>query len=75
MADEVVARYERLWHEVTFEQKVAPDSRHDIEKRIRRLNDLGFDVAEVSMSVVDEGRAYVRPKVVDAGHHTRRLSG
>ena len=25
------------------------------------------------MSVVDEGRAYVRPKVVDAGHHTRRL--
>jgi hypothetical protein len=73
VADEVVARYERLWHEVTFEQKVEPDSRHDIEKRIRRLNDLGFDVAEVSMSVVDEGRAYVRPKVVDAGHHTRRL--
>jgi hypothetical protein len=73
VADEVVARYERLWHEVTFEQKVEPDSRHDIEKRIRRLNDLGFDVAEVAMSVVDEGRAYVRPKVVDAGHHTRRL--
>jgi hypothetical protein len=73
VADEVIARYERLWHEVTFEQEVARDSRHDIEKRIRRLNELGFDIAEVSMSVVEGGRAYVRPKVVDAGHHTRRL--
>ncbi len=62
VADEVVARYERLWHEVTFEQEVEPDARHDIEKRIRRLNELGFDVAEVAMSVVDEGRAYVRPE-------------
>jgi hypothetical protein len=73
VADEVVSRYERLWHEVTFEQKVERDSRHDIDKRIRRLNELGFDVAEVAMSVVEEGRTYVRPKVVDAGHHTRRL--
>ncbi|SNT61921.1 Lipopolysaccharide kinase (Kdo/WaaP) family protein [Asanoa hainanensis] len=73
VADEVIARYERLWHEVTFEQEVARDSRHEIEKRIRRLNELGFDIAEVSMSVGEEGRAYVRPKVVDAGHHTRRL--
>ncbi|HEY6593543.1 MAG TPA: DUF4032 domain-containing protein [Asanoa sp.] len=73
VADEVVSRYERLWHEVTFEQTVERDSRHDIDKRIRGLNELGFDVAEVAMSVVEEGRAYVRPKVVDAGHHTRRL--
>ncbi|HEV7707634.1 MAG TPA: DUF4032 domain-containing protein, partial [Asanoa sp.] len=71
VADEVISRYERLWHEVTFEQEIARDSRHDIEKRIRKLNELGFDVAEVSMSVVEGGRAYVRPKVVDAGHHTR----
>jgi tRNA A-37 threonylcarbamoyl transferase component Bud32 len=73
VADEVIDRYERLWHEVTFEQEVARDSRHDIEKRIRRLNEMGFDVAEVSMSVEEGGRAYVRPKVVDAGHHSRRL--
>jgi hypothetical protein len=54
VADEVVSRYERLWHEVTFEQTVERHSRHDIEKRIRRLNELGFDVAEVAMSVVEE---------------------
>jgi tRNA A-37 threonylcarbamoyl transferase component Bud32 len=72
VVDDIVARYERLWHEVTYEQEVARDARHDIEGRIRRLNELGFDVAEVDMSTVDGGYR-VRPKVVDAGYHTRRL--
>jgi len=74
VADEVIRRYERLWHEITYEQQVERDARHHMEGRIRRLNELGFDVAEVSMSLLDGGRSYlVRPKVVDAGHHTRRL--
>jgi hypothetical protein len=74
IADEVVQRYERLWHELTYEQQVERDARHHMERRIRRLNELGFDVAEVAMSLLDGGRSYlVRPKVVDAGHHTRRL--
>jgi hypothetical protein len=73
VVDDIVARYDRLWHEVTYEQEVpANDARHDIEGRIRRLNELGFDVAEVAMSTVDGGYR-VRPKVVDAGYHTRRL--
>ena len=72
VVDDIVARYERLWHEVTYEQEVPRDARHDIEGRIRRLNDLGFDVAEVALSTVDNGYR-VRPKVVDAGYHTRRL--
>jgi uncharacterized protein DUF4032/lipopolysaccharide kinase (Kdo/WaaP) family protein len=73
VVDDIVARYERLWHEVTYEQEIAQrDARHDIEGRIRRLNELGFDVAEVAMSTVDGGYR-VRPKVVDAGYHTRRL--
>jgi hypothetical protein len=75
VVDDIVARYDRLWHEVTYEQEVPRDprdARHDIEGRIRRLNDLGFDVAEVAMSTVDSGYR-VRPKVVDAGYHTRRL--
>jgi tRNA A-37 threonylcarbamoyl transferase component Bud32 len=72
VVDDIVSRYERLWHEVTYEQEVPRDARHDIEGRIRRLNDLGFDVAEVAMSTVDGGYR-VRPKVVDAGYHTRRL--
>lgn len=73
VVDDIVARYERLWHEVTYEQEVSKDSRHHIERRIRRLNEMGFDVAEVSMSTSDDGGYLVRPKVVDAGYHTRRL--
>ncbi|GAA4730557.1 DUF4032 domain-containing protein [Phytohabitans rumicis] len=73
VSEEVVQRYERLWHEVTYEQEIQREDRHDIEGRIRRLNELGFDVAEVAMSLVDRGAYRVRPKVVDAGYHTRRL--
>jgi hypothetical protein len=74
MSDEVMQRYERLWHEVTYEQEVRQDSRHHMEGRIRRLNELGFDVAEVAMSVSDSGQSFmVRPKVVDPGYHVRRL--
>jgi hypothetical protein len=76
VSDEVVRRYETLWNELTFEQAVDTDPRRQIDKRIRRLNDLGFDVEEVAMSVVEEGgerHVTLRPKVVDAGHHTRRL--
>ncbi|MBX6356617.1 MAG: DUF4032 domain-containing protein [Micromonosporaceae bacterium] len=73
VSEEVVQRYEGLWHELTYEQQLSLDDRHNMEKRIRRLNELGFDVAEVSMSLVDGGSVRIRPKVVDAGYHSRRL--
>jgi hypothetical protein len=72
VADDVIERYQRLWHEVTYEQVVGRDDRHYLEKRIRRLNELGFDVAEVHLELSDQGYA-IRPKVVDAGYHSRRL--
>ncbi len=75
VAEDVVRRYESLWHELTYEQELGAEThevRHHVEKRIRRLNELGFDVEELQMST--DGSGYrVRPKVVDAGHHTRRL--
>ena len=42
--------------------------------KVRRLNDLGFDVAEFEVIAESDGtHVRVQPKVVDAGHHTRRL--
>ncbi len=76
VSDEVVRRYETLWHELTFEQAMEIDARRQMDKRIRRLNELGFDVEEIAMSVTEdhgERRVTLRPKVVDAGHHSRRL--
>jgi hypothetical protein len=53
---------------------VGTSERHLIDQRVRRLNELGFDVAELTMVSEPTSRAFqVQPKVVDAGHHSRRL--
>jgi Domain of unknown function (DUF4032) len=47
---------------------------HRIESRVRRLNALGFDVAELDITTDFAGSTVrIQPKVVDAGHHSRRL--
>jgi hypothetical protein len=47
---------------------------HRIEGRVRRLNALGFDVAELDITTDFAGSTIrIQPKVVDAGHHSRRL--
>jgi Domain of unknown function (DUF4032)/Lipopolysaccharide kinase (Kdo/WaaP) family len=70
----IVQRYGDLWHELTRESVYPVDERHRINSRIRRLNDLGFDVAEMHIRRSSGGGtvSFV-PKVVDAGHHQRQL--
>jgi hypothetical protein len=67
-------RYVELWAAVTGPSTIRVGERQRVDARIRALNDLGFDVAEVDV-VRDEDDVHVRvtPKVVDAGHHARRL--
>jgi len=72
--DTVVRRYSQLWDELTKPVLIKPDERYLVDAHIRRLNDLGFDVAEVEViSEPEHTRVRVQPKVVDAGHHSRRL--
>jgi hypothetical protein len=66
-------RYVQLWSALTEEETVAGDNRWQLQARINRLNDLGFDVAELSMTADPDGQLRIQPKVVDAGHHSRRL--
>ncbi len=73
-ADAVPRRYERLWLEVTSDELFGPNERFRIEARLERLNELGFDVEE--MEVLEEHgglRLRIQPKVVEPGHHRRRL--
>ncbi|MGH3716454.1 MAG: DUF4032 domain-containing protein [Micromonosporaceae bacterium] len=72
VSEEVVTRYRSLWRELTYTEFVRADERYRLEARVRRLNDLGFDVAELALATEEEGFT-LTPKVVDAGHHTRRL--
>ncbi|GIH97351.1 DUF4032 domain-containing protein [Planobispora siamensis] len=74
VADSVCSRYHRLWGELTSDEIIEEVDWHMIDQRIRRLNRLGFDVAEMMVRrKAGTGRLIVRPKVVDAGHHQRRL--
>jgi hypothetical protein len=67
-------RYETLWREVTGPVSISLGDRHALDARVRRLNDLGFDIAELSVVSEDAGDCVrVTPKVVDVGHHSRRL--
>ena len=74
IADVVVERYQDLWHELLGSETFDTGERYRIDQRIRRLNDLGFDVAELTIVTDIDGRTVqLEPKVVDAGHHSRRL--
>ncbi|SEC41696.1 Lipopolysaccharide kinase (Kdo/WaaP) family protein [Nocardioides exalbidus] len=67
-------RYEALWRELTDLEEFGADEMWRIERRVERLNDLGFDVDELDI-VTDLGGDTIRiqPKVVDLGHHAREV--
>ncbi|MEU8827625.1 DUF4032 domain-containing protein [Streptomyces sp. NPDC048636] len=70
----IAERYAELWHELTRQSVYPLAKRHYIDRRVRRLNDLGFDVAEMQIERSPDGDAVTFvPKVVDAGHHQRQL--
>ena len=73
-AADVRERYEQLWSELTRDEVFAPGETEPLEARLNRLNDLGFDVEEVEL--VSDGaqvRLKLHSKVVEPGHHRRRL--
>ncbi|WP_085371097.1 DUF4032 domain-containing protein [Leifsonia sp. NCR5] len=70
----IVAAYRSLWKELTGSESFKSSERWRINQRVDRLNDLGFDIEELAIKTSDEGTTVrIQPKVVDAGHHQRRL--
>jgi hypothetical protein len=73
-ADELCDRYEQLWSELVTEEVFATDERWKVDERLRRVNELGFDVEEVELVSTDDGFALrLHTHVVEPGHHRRRL--
>jgi hypothetical protein len=73
-AGEVRSRYDGLWMELTREEVFEAGDRYRIEARLGSLNELGYDVEELEL--VDTGTGYrlrLEPRVVEPGHHRRRL--
>ncbi|WP_258724277.1 DUF4032 domain-containing protein [Cellulomonas sp. NS3] len=70
----LVERYSELWTALTDAESFTLGERWRVQARIERLNDLGFDVGELDITTdVDGTTVSIQPKVVDAGHHSRRL--
>jgi hypothetical protein len=65
-------RYETLWSELTRVEEFDLDERWRIEQRVRRINELGFDVEELAIN--RDGRTLaVKPVLIEEGHHAREL--
>src|SRR5215216_2916700 len=74
LVESIENRYRELWSELTGVEEFDTGEMHRIESRVRRLNALGFDVAELDITTDFAGSSIrIQPKVVDAGHHQRRL--
>lgn len=70
----IVAAYRLLWTELTGSESFASSERWRITERVERLNNLGFDIDELAIKTDEAGtKVRIQPKVVDAGHHQRRL--
>lgn len=74
IGDALVERYNELWAALTDEESFDTEERWRVTARIERLNALGFDVGELQITTDLHGTTVrIQPKVVDAGHHSRRL--
>ena len=74
IADAFEVRYRSLWHELTAAEEFAPGELWRVEERVRRLHELGFDVAEMEVVADDDGeRLRLVPRVVESGYHQDRL--
>ncbi|MCP2030165.1 hypothetical protein L1277_000229 [Okibacterium sp. HSC-33S16] len=74
VSDGIVAAYRSLWKELTGSESFSSNERWRISERVQRLNSLGFDIEELAIRTDSSGTTVrIQPKVVDAGHHQRRL--
>ncbi len=74
IGDRLAERYQDLWDALTGEESFGSADRWRVAARIERLNELGFDVGELAITTDVGGTTVsIQPKVVDAGHHSRRL--
>jgi hypothetical protein len=74
-AESVRTRYAAVWDELHVEPELSSDDRHAVRARIRRLNELGFAVDEITLEPSRGGGDTVRLKVAVTNRrfHAREL--
>jgi len=74
---ELRQRYDQLWAELTHDEVFGPDERHRIHDRLKRINDIGYDVEELELTR-EEGdmtRMRLRTSVLEPGRYQRLVRG
>ena len=73
--DLLVASYRRLWDELTGPLLFPRAEPWRLDRRVRRLQELGFELAEYSLrAAYAPGMMIARPVEIHAGYHRRRLT-
>jgi hypothetical protein len=74
IVDDLRARYDGLWTELTRVEVFGANEQWRVDERLRRLNDLGFDVEELELIAAPDGnRLHLSTRVLEPGHHQREL--
>jgi hypothetical protein len=75
LGTDIISRYDALWSELTEDPIIQADERYLIRARINRLNELGFEVGDVSIIPDKGGGNRVRMSVQVGGrnYHSSRL--
>ena len=74
---ELHQRYDQLWAELTHDEVFGPDERHRIHDRLKRINDIGYDVEELELTreAGDMTRMRLRTSVLEPGRYQRLVRG
>ncbi|MDH3398757.1 MAG: DUF4032 domain-containing protein [Acidimicrobiia bacterium] len=74
LGEDIAERYRAVWAELTDSPSIASDERYRIAERVKRLNDLGFDVQEIDL-MPSEGGQRLQMKVRAGGrtYHRTKL--
>jgi tRNA A-37 threonylcarbamoyl transferase component Bud32 len=77
LGSELEERYHALWSELTRDEVFATDERYRIHERLRRINELGYDVEEVELrqdpDLPGQTRMKLQTSVLEPGRHRRIL--
>jgi hypothetical protein len=73
LGEDIADRYRALWDELHRREQLGPNERYRITERIQRLNELGFEVDDVTIDPVEFDRLRFALRVGSRRFHRNRL--
>ena len=76
MGFDIAERYHGIWSEVRVDEKLEPDQHYKVAERVRRINELGLEVAEVELvphNGDEHEHLHLKLKVADRHYYSNRL--